>query len=92
MSDVSKTVTEITEQAKKIGMVKLPRDEYEELVRKAARPIVRNVTTILKTDAQNASDNKVFGIMLVVIGGSVGTAMVASGAFLYKHAVQSVTK
>jgi actin-like ATPase involved in cell morphogenesis len=88
MSEASKTVTETVVNTAKKGMVKIPLEEYEELVKKAARPIIRNVTTVLKTDAQNARDNKAYGFVLMAGGAMLagaGGGLATLGHYLYRH-------
>lgn len=64
---VSKTVTETASKVN-TNMVKIALPDYEELVRKAARPVVNNVTWLQKTAEQSAMDSYAFGGFFAGIG------------------------
>lgn len=85
-STTSKVTETVTEAATKVGTVKIPLDEYNELLRKAARPVVQNVTRVVKTNAQAAAENKAIGIGLIACGILGGGALAIFGAVLYQSA------
>jgi predicted HAD superfamily phosphohydrolase YqeG len=77
----AKTVTETVVNNASKSTVKISLDEYNSLMKKANKPTVQNFTEIIKTNEQNASDNKMWGIALCF----VGVAITASGVLAYQH-------
>jgi len=67
MDSASKTVTETVAKVNN-STVKIALDEYNELVRKAARPVVNNVTWVQKTAEQSAMDSYAFGGFFAGLG------------------------
>lgn len=78
MAETAKTVTETVVNK---NTVKLALDEYNDLIRKAARPVVNNVTVLQKTAQQAAEDNVVLGIGFTVIG----LAITGVGIAVYRY-------
>ena len=76
---MSETEKKVTETVTNKNTVKISLDEYNRLMREAARPVVQNVTKVLKTNAQHAADNRVYGIILC----GLGSVSAISGLFLY---------
>ncbi len=75
--ETAKSVTE-TVVSKSKGKVSLVFEEYEDLVRKAARPVVNNVTVNRLTNQQVAKQNVIYGSLLLGVGVvlSIGGALI----------------
>lgn len=68
MPETAKTVTETVVNK---NTVKLALTEYNELVAKAARPIVNNVTLLKMTNKQVAENNVMYGALIAGLGGAM---------------------
>jgi phage-related minor tail protein len=77
MAETAKTVTETVKNKNKVTIAL---DEYNELVQKANRPVVTNVTVLRKTGEQAAKDNQLFGSLIAI----VGTVLAIGGTIVAK--------
>ena len=68
------TTETVTKAVVNKNTVKIALDEYNELVQKAARPVVQNVIRKTMTDVQIAQQNVAWGTALMVIGTGMGAA------------------
>jgi hypothetical protein len=81
------TTEAVTKTVVNKNTVKIALDEYNDLVRKAARPVVQNVSVLRMTNAQAAKSQRVWGISLAVIGtvvAGVGVGLAASGKKVFE--------
>jgi hypothetical protein len=80
------TTEAVTKTVVNKNMVKIALDEYNDLVAKAARPVVQNVSVMRMTDSQVAKNNVIWGIGLAAVGSmtalaGIGMAIAGKRAF-----------
>jgi len=81
------TTEAVTKTVVNKNTVKIALDEYNELVRKAARPVVQNVSVLRMTNDQAAKSQSMWGIGLAVVGAAttaVGVGLAVAGKKAFK--------